>query len=533
MRGLKKPEFAQSFDDLKQDYEATKDSRFVRRRNGLAPQGGTADYHFRNKSQYYTLIEKARDMDRNDAVIGQTVDRAVANIIQEGFQLSPTTGDKATDLELWNLWQEYINDADACDISGEMSWHDFEVIAMRAVMVDGDCVLLGTRKGALQFVEAHSVATKNEHVNTFLGVTMDSMRKRSKYWISADPIEPGRGKETAIPVNVRDQNGNRQLFHPYVRKRSSQTRGVTAFAPIFYVGGMVEDIRFAKLVQQQFSSFFTMIRERPLPTKAAPLPTIGANQNPSFGDSSTEISENGEVRSIEGMGPGIEYAAPHGETVKAFSPAVPNAEFFSHIWLELSMIGANLGMPVCQMLLDFTKETFVGFRGATDEARKGFRSNQLNLIKRLHVPVYQWKVRQWLENPRNAALAAKYKSGLNVFSHKWQPPSWPYLEPVNDAAGDLLRVRNGLTSRRRQMSERSMDWETVAEESVEDNAYAIEKAIERANKINASVPSGGEKISWRDLLNLPTPDGIQVSLQTNKPQPSASQPTAQPGGGNA
>lgn len=507
-------------DDYSADYDATKPSRFVPRRTGLAPQGGTADYHFRSESQYYTLMENMRDMDRNGDVLGQAITRSTANIVQDGFTLSPNTGDKDINTVLYDYFYGWAQDADECDVAGEMVWNDFELMAMRSISVDGDCVVLGTKNGHLQFIEAHSVATKNKHVNTFLGVTMDSLRKRSKYWIAADPIQPGKGKETAIPVSVRDAEGNRQLFHPYIRSRSSQTRGVGALAPIFPTSGMVSDIRFAKLVQQQVSACFVLIK-----TKAAQsaTPKVG---DPGYGESSTQTTSTGQTRYIEGIAPGMEKELNPGEGMEGFSPNIVSSEFFQHVWLELSIIGANLGMPVCQMLLDFSHETFVGFRGATDEARKGFRTNQNNLIKRLHTPVYKFKVRQFIA--KSQVLRDKLKAGtVDLFCHTWHPPAWPYVEPVNDAAGDLLRRRNGLISPRRQMAERQMDFETVAVESVEDNGFQIIEAKKKAAAINAMFPDDDFPVSWRDCINVPTPDGIQISMApqgqpqaTAKPQPT-------------
>lgn len=512
-----------NFDDARSDYDATKSSRFVRKRTGLAPQGGTADYHFRSEPQFYTLLENMRDLDRNDGVCGPTITKSVESAVQSGFVLSPTTGDKDTDLELYLAWQEFANDPDNCDIAGEMNWNDYEQMALRSVIVDGDCVVLGTKSGQLQFIEAHSVVTKNKHVNTFLGVTMDAYRKRSKYWISLDPIEPGKGKETAVPVDVRDKSGNRQLFHAYIRERSSATRGVGALARIFPTTGMVDDIRFAKLVQQQIVSCFAIIRTRQIASNSSGLPMLGQTTASSYGEESTETSATGDTRLVDGVQPGMEISGKDGETIAGFSPNVPNSEFFQHVWLELSIIGANLGMPVCQMLMDFTHENFVGFRGADAEARKGFRRNQRNLKARLHTPVYKWKVRQWIESGKNRTLAAKFKAGvIDPFSHDWRPPSWPYLEPVNDAAGDLLRARNGLAARRTISAERGEDWETVSDHSIEDNAYAIIGAKKMAAKINSDFPDDRDVVSWRDVINLPTADGIQVALQPNKQDTPAS-----------
>ena len=90
----------QAFAKVRADYDMSRESRFVRRRTGLAPLGGPADYHYRNETAYYNDIEKARDMDRNDSIVGQTVDRAVSNIVQEGFALDVKTGDRKLDDDL-------------------------------------------------------------------------------------------------------------------------------------------------------------------------------------------------------------------------------------------------------------------------------------------------------------------------------------------------------------------------------------------------------------------------------------------------
>jgi len=130
-----------AFDNIRADYEMSRTSRFVRRRTGVAPQGSGPNYHFRSESKYYDAIEQARDMDRNDAVIGILADRRVDNIVQSGFKLDPKTGDKGLDLELWNRWTEYANDPEQCDLAGESTWAEIERYCARAESIDGDIVV--------------------------------------------------------------------------------------------------------------------------------------------------------------------------------------------------------------------------------------------------------------------------------------------------------------------------------------------------------------------------------------------------------
>lgn len=500
----KRHNLAASMDGVRADYDMSRENRFIRRRTGLAPQGGPADFHYRMEASYYNDMEKARDMDRNDSIIGQTIDRAVSNIVQDGFTLDPQTGDKSINDDLWWWWKEWAEDADQCDVSGEYTFHDFETQAMRSALLDGDSFTLGLNTGQIQFIEAHNVQTSTKHENTILGVTRDHQRKHVKYWLRRDSIDLMGPKENAEPIDVYDRDGFRQAFHVLSNKRKTQTRGVTALAPIFSLAGMFEDIQFAKLVQQQVVSCFAVFREQE-GSAATGLP----GRNSSYGMPETEVTESG-TRYIENIAPGMEIIGKPGEKLQGFSPNVPNSEYFNHVKLMLQMIGVNLGLPLCLVLMDGSETNFSGWRGAVDEARKGFRSNQRNLTNRFHRQLYLWRLMQRLEIDPVLRRAAS-KSTVDIFNHKWNAPRWAYIDPVGDAQGDQLRLQNGLTSPRRLHAERGAEWEEVADEIVEDNAYAIVAAKKSAAKINNQFPDG-QPVHWRELINMPMPNGLQMTM---------------------
>ena len=118
-RELVNPTLAESFEQLRSDYSAAKSSRFRRRRTGVNSLGSGADWHVRNESDYLRMMEDARDMDRNDVVVGQVLDRATTNIIQDGFTLDPQTGDKDVNQHLKGQWEDWAGDPDQCDLAGE------------------------------------------------------------------------------------------------------------------------------------------------------------------------------------------------------------------------------------------------------------------------------------------------------------------------------------------------------------------------------------------------------------------------------
>lgn len=504
-RRRNQPSLQGMYESLRSDYAAAKASRFRRRRTGVASGGSGADYHYRNESDFLKLIEQSRDMDRNDAAVGPVINQAVNCTLQCGCTLEPRTGDRKLDEDLYYRWDGWGDDPDACDIQGEHTFDELTGLAYREMLVAGDDIGLMTDLGAIQLIEGHRIRTPSgTKRNVVHGVLLDDHRRRLQYWVAKDDIEPSQPVRRVSEIqayDTRDAEGNRQIAHLYNPKRFTQTRGVTALAPIFDCLGMFEDINFAKLVQAQVVSCIAFFRTR---TEQGPPGDM------QLGEQTEEQRADGSTHVVEGMTPGLELTGAPGEQLEGFSPNVPNAEFFQHVKLILTLVSVNLGLPLFTVLLDASDTNFSGWRGAYDQAKMGWRRNQKALISRWYKPIYRWKIRQWMAE--DAALRnAAQRSDIDIFGHKWTPPGWPYIDPLKDASSDLLRVRNSLTSPRRLHAERGADWEEIAEEIVADNAYAIRRAKRMAARINKLFSE--DPVHWRDLLSLPTPDGVQISWQ--------------------
>ena len=513
--------------DARADYNAAKPSRFRRKRTGVTTSGSGADYHYRNEVDYFGMIEQARDAERNDSLIGRVVDSAVINTIQGGFKLDPQTGDEAIDLDLWQRWEDWSTDPDQCDIAGEYSFHDFECSALRRVMFDGDVVILPLQSGELQMIESHRIRTPHKAKDIIHGVKLDSFRRRIEYWITKDDIDPTASvPKTAemLTVQTRDADGNRQVLHVYDPKRVSQTRGVTALAPIIDACAMRDDIEFATMVKQQVASCFAIIRTRAM--------GFDANSDPSgMGYTYTAQQGGGYSRQVGGIAPGMEVLGEPGETINGFSPNVPNPEYFQQISGLVRLIAANLGCPPEVSLFDTTQTTFHGYRGAVDEARRGFRRNQEWLKRRFHCPVYKWKVRQWIADDATLRMQAEELGG-KIFAHKWNPPTWAYIDPTKDAAGDVTQLEKGLISPRRWANGRGYDIDELNDEIVADNLSRITKAQEAASKFNEANPE--YPITWRDILKPYEGEAVFVGkvnplTEPLAPQPQAPQTTTQEG----
>jgi lambda family phage portal protein len=501
-----KDTLASSFEDLRNDYSAAKTSRFRRKRTGVSATGAGADYHYRNESDFLKILEVSRDMDRNDTIVGHLVNRAVDCTIHGGLTLDPQTGNEKLNSEISERWAEWSLDADKCDAQGQLTFNQMEEMIFRSMLVDGDVFLLPLESGALQVVESHRCRTPyGIKANVVHGVELDPLRKRVKYHFTADDIDPMSAitKSTKMSqVGAYDSGKNKQVFHVYNPKRVTQTRGVSALAPIFDTLGMFEDIQFAELVRRQIVSCFAVFRMREQGFSGPGAAPLGATQSVARSD--------GSMSKIEGISPGMMIEGSPGEKLQGFSPNVPGPDFFPHVKLILTLCSINLGLPLCLALLDASETNFSGFRGALDQAKIGWKRNQRLLKARSNTPVYLWKLRQWMAEDEDFAKRMS-RSTVKPFKHVWNSPTWPYIDPLKDATADITRLSGGLTSPRRLHAERGDDVDQLARETVEDNAYRIRLAKEAAQKINADFEDDNMPVHWRELISLPLPKGFTIA----------------------
>lgn len=497
-----------AFREARTDYAAARPSRFRRRRSGVPSSGAGYDYHIRTDRDLVALIEDARELDRNDRNVGYIVDRAVTNVVQSGFRLDVDTGDAKLDADLKARWREWADEPLACDVAGERTFSDFESATWRATIVDGDHVVLGTSDNRLQSIEAHRIRSPHRTKrNVVHGVLLNEFRQRLEYWIAPDTIEAHK------QILVRDLQQRRtfaeseelgrpvrQVFHVHNAKRTSATRGVTAFAPMFDVTGMLSDIQFAELVRRQVIACFAVFREQEA-REGIHTPRGKAGER---GEVTTERLPDGGVRILEGIAPGMEIRGEPGEKLAGFSPDVPGESYFPFVREQLAAISLNLGLPLIVAMLDASETNFSGWRGAVDQARLGFRQSQQRLIRRFHRPVWTWWLAQQLRSDRALQLAAS-RGDVNILRHSWTPPSWPYIEPLKDAQADSHRLEHRLTSPRRLHKERGVDYPELVREIVDDNAAMVAAAMEKAAELRGRYPDA--ELDWRELLE---PRGRQM-----------------------
>jgi hypothetical protein len=142
------------------------------------------------------------------------------------------------------------------------------------------------------------------------------------------------------------------------------------------------------------------------------------------------------------------------------------------------------------------------------------------LIRGFHTPIYRWKVRQWAADDPALRKTIEEQAGktlgpdsVDAFGHVWHVTGWPYLEPTQDANGDLIQERNMLISPRRRAARRGFDFQELTEECVEDRGFVIDLAQQKAVALNQqhAGDEGWVPLTWRDIAQPPPPEGVQIA----------------------
>lgn len=522
------PKFETVMDTLSSfrgQYSAGVENRFRRNRSQL---GGSADTHL-TPFQLWRVREYVRDMDRNDPVVGQLVDRACDNIVGEGFILQVSTGDKGLDQTLEDIFNAWAHDAAKCDSRRQHNLDAMGWLAKRHEFVDGDIFGLPLSAGPLQMMEAHRCGANQATLSDVVhGIKIDSMDRPQEYRFSKLDSHVYHTQYSAEfePVAAYDSEGNPNVFHVFSATRFSQTRGVPAFMAVFDHLSMLDDVNFAKLVQQQVVSCIGLFIERDKDFKFKIDAKLGSRDESLLDDDST-------TRQLEKLRPGLVVKGRPGEKATSMLSNVPNAEYFDHVRLILRIIGAQLGMPLTLTLLDTHDTTFHGYRGELNEARKGFRRRQNNLADKFYSPVYRWRTRVMLKEILRAAPSAhKLLQTGAIWKHKWMRPTWQYIDPSKDAQSDVVQLNNLLESPRSLHASRGRDFGDIVIETVEDNGSMIEAAIVEAERINKLLVSANmPTITWREILQpLVSQQSIQISANEGDAGGGETKPADKPAG---
>ncbi len=397
-------------------YRHSQYTRLQRSRGGLL---GSADAHL-NSLERMDLVERARDLERNNAIARGMLDRSVDNIVSTGIVPQARTGDEGLDAELEAAFAE---EAEHIGIRGEPFWM-LQRLALRSVQRDGD-IGFNLAGKYLQPIETERICSPYDFVsntNIVQGIEMDRKGRIKQYWVANYyPSGTGVDKSSATPIIAE------RFIHLYNPERISQTRGCPAWASCLGYFEQLDQYIEAELVSAQVSACLTayFVGEDHLDLNT----TFGEDVENESGDEQKVIDmEPGLLYNLTGLGKG---------KIEVVNPQKPPRQFPDFVTAMLRFLGMPLGLPLELVGLDYQKGSYSSGRLALLQAHRTFRVWQQVLIDQFCKRTWRWKIGQIIDEEK---IQPPKKSGINVFRHTWQAPGWQWIDPIAEAKANALAI---------------------------------------------------------------------------------------------
>ena len=519
-------DFQAQVSDYQSSYHASSVSRFLPMPGGIKVTGSDGDYHYQTEQAFFLMIERARSEDRDNMVFGQGVNRLVSNVLPAGFSHDSLAPDDALADDLHEGWLEYSTNKRLFDYAGERDIDSMAELAFRNKIIDGDISHLILEDGRVQTMEGHKLRTPWSKLGQRSRISRTALEqsivhgvelkdsKRIAYYFTGSELSPLTNVRYNINrVEPYNAGGVQQVLHLYNPKRFTQRRGVTAIAPIVYPTKYHDDLQFAALVNAKRQSFIATIHEFDLGVEDEGLQDC---------DTVTPYVPGVTGQNFEGGTPGTRVKGIPGERIKPWTTNVPSHSHFQHADLLMSIMAINLDMPMMVFLLDTTKGNFNAYRGVMQQVYRRCRYFQRLLRTQFHSPLYLHYC--WRRISSEAAMRSAYRRhGDLMLKHLFTPPKYEYIQPLQDAQADDMRLSKNLISHRQYCLENSpVDWWTLADEITEDRATLIEAAMMQTKRLNDKYP--GMQVNWREIAYGPPRNGTNLSMHGVMPDADGTSP---------
>jgi lambda family phage portal protein len=272
------------------------------------------------------------------------------------------------------------------------------------------------------------------------------------------PDDMRRRERVRIPAS--------DITHHFIRYRAGQTRGFSGFAAVLTTVEMIDGYTEAELVAARYHASKMGFIETTDAEAVALWAQRLAIQN--------ESGKDPKPKRIK-MSPGaVEHLTP-GSTFNGFDPSHPNTAFDPFLTALMRGVARGTGMSYLTLTGDVSAANYSSMRAGLLPERDHWRVLQNTTAKRLHRPVY----RAWLDmGLLSGALDLRSPVSADYYPVEWRGRRWQWVDPKNDLEAAEKEISLGINSRQRLTADRGLDYETVIDETAEDEKYAEEQGVD-------------------------------------------------------
>ena len=417
---------------------------------------GTSDANAEIAGARERLAGRARDLVRNNPYASAGIKAIASNVVGEG--IVPRSS-KRTD-EAWARWGEEADADGLTDIYG------LQTLIVRTVVESGEALVLRRVQPPsstmaiplkLQVIEGDYLDTSKDTIRIDTtggwidqGVEYDARGQRLAYHLfrrhPGTMLAYDRSTESRrVPAD--------EVLHIYDPLRAGQGRGVTWLAQAITKLRDLDDYDEAELVRKKIEACFVAF-------------VFGDDTGETLGEPETDAEGMRTERFEPGM---IEYM-PSGKNVQFGEPKA-NGGYAEYMRVQLHAIAAALDLTYELLTKDLSQVNFSSARMGVIQFRQRVRQIQKQiLIPQLLLPIWRW----FSEIGQVAGVVTPRQGRVPVL---WTFPHFEFVQPLQDAQEEAMRLRNGTLTLPEAVAQRGFDYGDVIAEIAASNQLLDDNKI--------------------------------------------------------
>ncbi len=391
-----------------------------------------------------TLRKLARDLVRNNPHARKAVAVMVNNIVGAGIVPRAATGDERRDRAINDAFAAWSED---CDALGQIDFYGLQSLACRAMIESGEVLIRRRPRRSgdglavpmqLQLLEAdfldaaHSGPLANGRL--IQGVEFDALDRRRAYWLfDGHPGDAYGGPAGRRWTSVAVPAGEIAHLYALIDGRPGQVRGVPWLAPVMLKLRDLDDYQEAEQVRKKIEACLAAI--------------VFGDDEADPGVNTLKVTD-AEGRTIEQFEPGLIAYARGGKDIRTTAPAATDS-YADYVRAQLHSIASGALVTYELLSGDLSQVNYSSIRAGLVEFRRLAEVLQWQcLIPMFCRPLWRWFI--------DAAFLAGRIPAAD-YRVKWAPPRFEAVDPVKDAAADLIEIRAGLTTLPQAIARRGYD----------------------------------------------------------------------------
>jgi lambda family phage portal protein len=410
--------------------------------------GYTGANHPLNRYRLTRLRDRARDLERNNAIASGMLDRAVENVVGHGFRLQATTGDEKFNTRAEELWGNWTQNADIC---GTRTWTELQRLIVRSFLRDGDvgCALVSRGSDCkLQPVPGDQIDTMNggyDLGNRVLdGIQFNAVGRPIAFYL-LDYGDFGERKETVVSAN--------DFVFLSRLKSLTQVRGEPVYSQVFKLFDQVDGYIEAVVVAARVAACQALyIRSGDAAKQAGLLQTVPNSVN--------------DFQPIKVVEPGSVIYGKPGDEITQITPMQPTQSFPDFVTQLMRFAGLTLGLPLELVMLDFSRTNYSSARASLLQAYRAFKTIQQQFSEIFLARVYRWRISKWVKDGTLKvpdSIAGDIEAGVSpsFWRHNWISPGWAWVDPTKEIQAAMMEVDAGLNTLTNIAAQHGLEWNEI------------------------------------------------------------------------